>query len=157
MNVVDVHAYQPRPTRHIVERIALWQFFCLFAAVGLIWFANASANRHGDSARSSKQTPWEYAALYTTIVLSAGLASILPVYLYHRRYAHKQVTICSYCRQVQVDDGEWTAIEAYFADKTHATYSHGVCPACQERVMTAYRTSHGTSNGTEIPAASSAL
>lgn len=142
MNVVDIHTYRPRSPRPAIERIAIWQLLCLFFIVAGIWICEF-AGRCGDRA----PVDWITAARHTVIVLGVGVLAILPVYFYQRRYAHKLVTICSYCRRVQVDDEDWTAIEAYFADKTHATYSHGVCPDCRERVMTAYRTSHGAEQG----------
>lgn len=157
MNVVDVHSYRPKRTCHILERIALWQLLCVFVTVMLIW--SIEIEKHKKQGRFARPlaAACESAATPTVIVLFAGLAAVLPVYLYHRRYAHKLVTICSYCRRVQVDDEDWTAIETYFADKTHATYSHGVCPVCQERVMMAYKTSHVTASAPEIPAATPAV
>ncbi len=38
--------------------------------------------------------------------------------------------ICSYCRKVRTDENYWQNVETYFAQRTQARFSHGVCPAC---------------------------
>lgn len=147
MNVVDIHAYQPRSKRPVLERIALWQLCCVIFIVMAIWLfevVNLPARFQGAPAAPAD---WRGATLHTIVALVFGLAAVLPVYVYQRRFTRKAVTICSYCRRVQVDDERWTAIEAYFAEQTHATYSHGVCPDCRDRVMKAYRTEHGIEGG----------
>jgi len=38
--------------------------------------------------------------------------------------------ICSHCKSIRDDKGLWTKIEAYLADHTYASFSHGLCPKC---------------------------
>lgn len=143
MNVVDIHAYKPRSKRPVLERIALWQLCCVFFIIAAVWLfegIDLPARLRGVPTASAD---WRSATWHSIVALVFGLAAVLPIYLYQRRFTRKAVTICSYCRRVQVDEEEWTAIEAYFAEKTHVTYSHGVCPDCRDRVMKAYRTEHG--------------
>lgn len=40
------------------------------------------------------------------------------------------IPICSYCREVRTDAGDWTRIESYVREHTDAEFSHGICPAC---------------------------
>jgi len=42
--------------------------------------------------------------------------------------------ICSYCKRVRGDENYWQQVESYIADRTGAQFSHGVCPACFERM-----------------------
>ena len=42
------------------------------------------------------------------------------------------VGICSYCRKIRNEDGEWLTIEAYLQKRTGAKVSHGVCEECNE-------------------------
>jgi ligand-binding sensor domain-containing protein len=42
--------------------------------------------------------------------------------------------ICASCRRVREDKGAWRQIEAYVMEHTHATFSHGVCPECWEKM-----------------------
>ena len=38
--------------------------------------------------------------------------------------------ICSSCKSIRDDDGEWNEIASYIEKKSDATFSHSVCPDC---------------------------
>jgi membrane-associated HD superfamily phosphohydrolase len=40
------------------------------------------------------------------------------------------VPICSHCRKVRTEIGDWQQLEQYVAEHTEADFSHGVCPTC---------------------------
>jgi hypothetical protein len=82
---------------------------------------------------------WSSALLLTLGVFAAWLVAAVPAYLRKKANGHHAVTVCSYCRRVQVQPEGWQHIEHAFADQTKATLSHGVCPDCGERVMSDYR------------------
>lgn len=42
--------------------------------------------------------------------------------------------ICAYCKKVKDAAGDWPEIETYVAQNSYASFSHGMCPACYERV-----------------------
>jgi hypothetical protein len=42
------------------------------------------------------------------------------------------IRVCSYCRKVHNEDGAWQQIEAYVRARSHAEFSHGICPDCAE-------------------------
>lgn len=41
--------------------------------------------------------------------------------------------ICSGCKKIRDDAGDWQALEVYIRDRTDAEFSHGMCPSCVER------------------------
>jgi hypothetical protein len=41
--------------------------------------------------------------------------------------------ICSYCKKIRDDDGDWLVLEAYIGQRSEAKFSHGLCPGCFER------------------------
>ena len=43
------------------------------------------------------------------------------------------VPICSYCKDIRSDTGFWKAVEHYVSEYTEAKFSHGICPACEEK------------------------
>jgi phosphoserine phosphatase RsbU/P len=44
------------------------------------------------------------------------------------------LSICSYCRKIQ--EGEsWGSLERYVEKRSHAHFSHGICPDCYSRVF----------------------
>jgi tetratricopeptide (TPR) repeat protein len=40
--------------------------------------------------------------------------------------------ICSNCKKIRDDDGEWEQMEAYISKRSEATFSHGICPDCMK-------------------------
>ena len=41
--------------------------------------------------------------------------------------------ICSFCKQIRHDDGQWFHLEEYVKKHTDAQFSHGVCPQCMQK------------------------
>jgi sigma-B regulation protein RsbU (phosphoserine phosphatase) len=42
--------------------------------------------------------------------------------------------ICSYCKRIRGDDHYWQQVEGYVAQHSEAQFSHGICPACFDKV-----------------------
>jgi transcriptional regulator with PAS, ATPase and Fis domain len=42
--------------------------------------------------------------------------------------------ICSYCRKIRNEDGEWLSIEIYLQKRTGAKISHGICEECNKNL-----------------------
>jgi PAS domain S-box-containing protein len=42
--------------------------------------------------------------------------------------------ICMYCKNIRDDQNYWQTVEAYIAHRTNTRFSHGICPACYEKV-----------------------
>jgi hypothetical protein len=42
--------------------------------------------------------------------------------------------ICASCKKIRDDQGYWNSVEQFFAQRTDAIFSHGICPECQERL-----------------------
>lgn len=40
------------------------------------------------------------------------------------------ISICMYCKRVDVAENDWTTIERYVEERSDASFSHGICPAC---------------------------
>jgi hypothetical protein len=38
--------------------------------------------------------------------------------------------ICSFCKKIRNQDGDWESLEGYITRRSEAEFSHGVCPAC---------------------------
>lgn len=44
------------------------------------------------------------------------------------------IPICSGCKSMRDDTGYWQRVESYLADRSGATFSHGLCPDCITRM-----------------------
>lgn len=43
--------------------------------------------------------------------------------------------ICAWCKKVRNDDGYYQQIEAFLSERTHATFTHGICPDCARQAL----------------------
>ncbi len=41
--------------------------------------------------------------------------------------------ICSWCKKIRDEHGQWHQMEAYIADHSEADFSHGICPDCARK------------------------
>jgi phosphoserine phosphatase RsbU/P len=42
--------------------------------------------------------------------------------------------MCSYCKRIRDDGDYWQQLETYLSHHSEAEFSHGICPACLEKV-----------------------
>ncbi|MCP4672350.1 MAG: response regulator [Desulfobacula sp.] len=40
--------------------------------------------------------------------------------------------ICSHCKKIRDDKGDWNNLESYIQKHSDASFSHGICPECSE-------------------------
>ena len=38
--------------------------------------------------------------------------------------------ICSFCKRIRNESGEWDRLETYITARSHAEFSHSFCPSC---------------------------
>lgn len=43
--------------------------------------------------------------------------------------------ICSYCKKIRDDEGDWQVLEKYIQDRSAATFTHGICESCLEKEL----------------------
>ena len=46
--------------------------------------------------------------------------------------------ICTSCKKIRDDQGDWYQIEAYIRENSEAEFSHGVCPDCAKKLYPDY-------------------
>jgi len=46
----------------------------------------------------------------------------------------KLVPICSSCKKIKDEKGNWHQIEAYFQEHLHMNFTHGICPDCLNKL-----------------------
>ncbi|UCD66643.1 MAG: MCP four helix bundle domain-containing protein [Deltaproteobacteria bacterium] len=43
------------------------------------------------------------------------------------------IPICSHCKDIRNDEGQWDQLEEYIRDHSDAEFSHGICPDCKKK------------------------
>jgi HAMP domain-containing protein len=46
--------------------------------------------------------------------------------------------ICSSCKKIRNDEGQWTQLESYICEHSQAEFSHGLCPDCAKTLYPKY-------------------
>lgn len=46
------------------------------------------------------------------------------------RVLEGMLPICAACKKIRTKDGQWTQLEVYIEQHSHASFSHGLCPKC---------------------------
>ncbi len=54
--------------------------------------------------------------------------------LSHVKQLHGLLPICAWCKRVRDDHDYWHSVEEYIAERTHAQFSHGICPDCLQKI-----------------------
>lgn len=47
---------------------------------------------------------------------------------------HGLLPICASCKKIRDDEGVWNRIESYISSHSETEFTHGLCPACMERL-----------------------
>lgn len=74
-------------------------------------------------------------------VVTAVLLGLLELYIRRLERALDNVRtlegmlpICSSCKKIRTPDNQWHVIETYIRERTYATFTHGVCPECAQKL-----------------------
>lgn len=43
------------------------------------------------------------------------------------------VPVCAWCKRVRSDQGYWQQLEHFISERSHARFTHGMCPECDEK------------------------
>lgn len=43
------------------------------------------------------------------------------------------VPVCAWCKRVRSDEGYWQQLEHFISERSHAKFTHGMCPECYEK------------------------
>jgi PAS domain S-box-containing protein len=72
-------------------------------------------------------------ALKRAIVEQERLVGELREALHQVKTLSGLLPICMFCKKIRDDHGEWKRVEQYLSARTDATFSHGLCPTCEEQ------------------------
>jgi len=51
--------------------------------------------------------------------------------------------ICSSCKKIRDEEGQWHQVESYIRDRSRAEFSHGICPECAQKLYGEYMVDRG--------------
>lgn len=128
---------------HPLSMVMYWfEFHQEFAMDSTVWAFVALRLRSGFSSAM-----WPMTGIFAAIGAGLGLSTGWTMRTLVRRQwqiakqrrelrALKQLLpICSWCKKVRDDEGYWEQVEGYLAKRGVAQCTHGICPACEERML----------------------
>ena len=74
-----------------------------------------------DMALNKHRIEINLAKLQQGVVVTRKLSGLLP--------------ICASCKKIRNDQSYWEQIEVYIAERSRTTFSHGICPDCDDRIV----------------------
>lgn len=86
-----------------------------------------------DSDRTEKVLVEEVEALHQRVVEQERLIYELRAALAEVKKLTGLLPICSCCKKIRNEDGEWEQMELYIRGHSEADFSHGLCPECGEK------------------------
>jgi CHASE3 domain sensor protein len=103
------------------HRVAHFLVFGSVLVATLLIFANWVAGREMARRRKAETEQRELIEkLKTALAEVKTLSGLIP--------------ICGWCKSVRNDSGFWQSVEQYVRARTDANFTHGICPACQEKM-----------------------
>ncbi|MDF7823181.1 hypothetical protein P4B35_04095 [Pontiellaceae bacterium B12227] len=75
---------------------------------------------------------WQEALFETSLIILAAVFVMSITHRLMRRLDQLEgiLPICSSCKNIKNEQGQWQQVEQYVHQHTHADFSHGLCPDC---------------------------
>ncbi len=86
----------------------------------------------------SELTPinWREALFETLLIIPLGVAAIhyTRILFGEMKYLEGFLPICSSCKRIRDEQGNWQQIEMYINARSEAKFTHGICPQCAQKL-----------------------
>jgi hypothetical protein len=109
-----------------------WPALGLAMAVPAVHLAFAAQDSPGtDLAAVGAQTAFRTTVVFVMVLWFARLSEHEHAHERKVQALERLLPICSFCKSIRNDVGEWERLEGYISRRSETKFSHGVCPSCQ--------------------------
>jgi hypothetical protein len=117
------------------SRILWYESFGFVFLIALSWISNTQGLSQKLFGGGPHNPDWRDSALQTLVILYVwaivwGLTRML---IQRVNHLGSFLKLCAWCRKVG-HEGKWIRIEEYFRDGFQVPTTHGMCPACKQRM-----------------------
>ena len=124
---------QSRILGRLFRHVAFWEAISFLMLICVVWalqFCNV-----GVLGRVVGETECNVTrSLYLTLCIAlVGFITVAHTFIQQRIVLEGLVISCSYCRRIRINGATWQHLESYLTQRTHARFSHGICPDCFAR------------------------
>ena len=124
-----------RLQRRPLSTMAFWQFLGFVLLLCFLWaneVLDLPALIYG---RSSGAFDIIGTCLLTAGIILIGFVTVAHTLVQQRKMLKGFVTVCSYCGKVHIDEDAWSHMEEFIAERSLIEFSHGICPACYQKLL----------------------
>ncbi len=75
---------------------------------------------------------WRESLFETIVIALVGIVCVLYTRSLLRRIKSLEgmLPICARCKRIRDAEGNWQPMESYISQRSHADFTHGICPEC---------------------------
>jgi hypothetical protein len=117
------------------RRILFFEAFGFLSILAACWL-DEWTGFHSWPLQRAEGINWKALWVETLIIAAVGISVMLITreLLARLLYLERFVRICAWCRKVKFQ-GDWIVLEEYLRRGLDLDTSHGICPHCQERML----------------------
>ena len=140
---------------NIRPRVAV-EFFCLLVGSVIVYLVSARLDLAEDLIELSiRYEHWELDEILSVLIYTIAALAIIAVLRWRDAVAAVKrehqlnlelqqalgeikelegiLPICSFCKRIRDDEGNWQQMETYIRDRSSADFSHGICDECMKK------------------------
>ena len=121
---------------YLSKRIITYEILAFAIMIAVLWSDEIFDLPH--LLLEAKSTPinWRESIFETLAMLSVALIIIRNTLVLFKRmkYLEGFLRICSSCKKICDENGNWQPMESYIHERSEARFSHGLCPHCAEKL-----------------------
>ena len=131
---------RPPPPKQLLhwQKALLWQSLGFLIVVVLTWSDALFDLAHVLLGFQNRAMDLNRTVIITVVILLLWMFSAYKVYLVVSRlsYLENFLHVCAWCRKIEYND-QWLSLETHFKEKTGGNVTHGICPECARKFMSA--------------------
>jgi hypothetical protein len=118
------------------KKVLSYQLVAFTAMIALIWLDEILDLPHFLLGSIATPVNWRESLFETLIIAPFGLVIIrnTKILFSRMKYLEGFLRICSSCKKICDEQGNWQQIEMYIHERSGARFSHGICPRCAEKL-----------------------
>ena len=123
--------------RHVVShRVLVYEALAFCGIILFIWFDEVLDLPHLLFGAEPTPINWTESMLESAFIAILGIVVIHTTMRIFQRLKTLEgiLPVCSSCKKIRDEGGQWQEIEAYIRNRSTAQFSHGICPQCTRRL-----------------------
>jgi len=116
----------------ISNKLIIFELVIFLLFIALIWLSEFIDIPYLLLGAEATPVNWREALLETLIILPFALLITHYTRKVFKRmkYLEGFLQVCSHCKKVRDEQGNWQQLETYIQNRSEAKFSHGLCPHC---------------------------